>query len=446
LKRVLIANRGEIAARIIKTCRRLGIETVAVFSDADRDLPYLEQATVARRIGEPPAAKSYMKIDALIEAAKATGCDAVHPGYGFLSENPAFVRAVEEAGLVFIGPDAEAVRLMGDKIAARAHMKAAGVPVVPGSDRPVTTLAEAAAVADRVGYPVMLKAAAGGGGIGMVRCADREALERAFVATQTRAKTYFGNAALFIEKAIEGGRHIEVQIFGDKSGRVIHLFERECSVQRRHQKVVEEAPAPSLSEATRRAITQAAVRAARAVRYHNAGTVEFIVDADEKFYFLEMNTRLQVEHPITEAITGLDLVEWQVAVADGQPLPLGQDDIRPRGAAVEFRLYAEDPETYYPSPGTIEAWACPDIEGVRVDTGYAAGSPVPPFYDPMIAKVIVHAPDRAAVLQKARRFFTGMTIRGIKTNQALHLKLLSDPRFVAGQYDTSLLNRMAKEK
>ncbi|MBM7644251.1 acetyl-CoA carboxylase biotin carboxylase subunit [Scopulibacillus daqui] len=438
MRKVLIANRGEIADRIIRTCRRLNIETVAVYSEADKELPYIKKADQAVCIGKPPAQKSYMNQEAILKAAKQTGADAIHPGYGFLSENAGFVRAVDSLGLTFIGPDAEVVALMGDKIRARETMKQAGVPIVPGSGGAVD-VEGAKAVAETIGYPVMLKASAGGGGIGMQLCRNEEQLIKAFASNQARARTYFGDSKMFVEKAVENGRHIEVQIFGDFFGHIVHLYERDCSVQRRHQKVIEESPSPFISEKTRKAITDAAVKAAKFVNYKNAGTVEFIMDEEENFYFLEMNTRLQVEHPVTEMQTGLDLVEWQLMVADGQKLPLQQSDITYKGHSMEFRLYAEDPETFLPSPGRLTAFAFPDIEGVRIDAGYEAGLSVTPYYDPMIAKIIVSGYDREDVLRKAARLFNECDIKGIKTNYPLFAKLVQSGDFYKGQYTTRLL-------
>lgn len=441
MKKILIANRGEIAARIIKTCQRLGIDTVVVYSDADQDLPYISEATEAYRIGEPPAQKSYMNQDLILEIALKTNSDAIHPGYGFLSENPGFVQKVEEAGLIFIGPDAHAVKLMGDKIQARETMKNAGVPVVPGSNGPCPTVETAAEAAETLGYPVMLKASAGGGGIGMQLCHSREELEKAFGSNQNRAKAYFGNAAMFVEKAIENGRHIEVQVFADQFGNVVHLFERDCSVQRRNQKVVEESPSPFISDATRNKMTEAAKLAAKAVDYRNAGTIEFIVDENENFYFLEMNTRLQVEHPVTESITGLDLVEWQILVASGEPLPLEQSNITSRGHAIEFRLYAEDPVSFLPSPGPLKVWDFPETADVRIDTGYTETNQVTPFYDPMIAKIIVTGENRPETIAKALDFFKKMKVEGIKTNQSLFVQLLESSSFKEGNYTTALLKK-----
>ncbi|HET7580926.1 MAG TPA: acetyl-CoA carboxylase biotin carboxylase subunit [Bacillales bacterium] len=441
MKKILIANRGEIARRILRTCDKLGVESVVVYSEADKELPYVTEATKAYSIGEPPAAKSYLNQEKILEIAEKEQVDAIHPGYGFLSENAGFVRAVEEAGITFIGPSANVVEAMGDKVRARQTMKAAGVPVVPGSEGAVNDVDAAAEVAEEIGYPVMLKASAGGGGIGMQRCQSEEELRKAFQSNQNRAKNYFGSADMFVEKLIENGRHIEMQVFGDAHGNAVHLYERDCSIQRRNQKVIEETPSPFLSQAAKEKMFDAAVRAVKHVEYRNAGTIEFIVDEDENFYFLEMNTRLQVEHPITEATTDLDLVAWQIKVADGEEIPLRQEEIQRSGHAMEFRLYAEDPEKFLPSPGTIEQFTYPEMEGVRVDTGVESGSAVTPYYDPMVAKVIVSGSDRAEVIGKAKQFFNGLTLTGIKNNAPLFEKILQDKDFTAGQYTTKFLQR-----
>lgn len=439
MKKILIANRGEIAARIQKTCHQMGIETVVIYSDADKDLPYVKDATLAVHIGEAPAQKSYMNQDIIIQTALENEADAIHPGYGFLSENHSFVKRVEEAGLIFIGPNASVIKLMGDKVQARNTMKAAGVPVVPGSQGAVDGPEAAAAVAMDIGYPVMLKASAGGGGIGMQRCADEDTLLKAFSSNQARAKAYFGNADMFVEKAIDNGRHIEVQVFGDQKGNIVHLFERDCSVQRRNQKVIEESPSPFISDETREKMTDAAVKAAQQVNYVNAGTVEFIVDEQENFYFLEMNTRLQVEHPVTELITGYDLVEWQLRIAEGKPLPVTQSDIHATGHAIEFRLYAEDPKTFLPSPGKLNTFQLKSVNQVRVDTGYSEGTTVSPYYDPMIAKIIVSDSTREGAIERALSYFETVHIEGIKTNLSLFDTLLKDSPFKMGDYTTKLL-------
>jgi acetyl-CoA carboxylase biotin carboxylase subunit len=441
LKKILIANRGEIARRVLRTVDKLGLESVVVYSEADKDLPYVKEAAAAYEIGEPPASKSYLNQQKILEVAKKENVDAIHPGYGFLSENAGFVRTVEQEGITFIGPSAEVVETMGDKVCARQTMQAAGVPVVPGSDGAVNDVEKAAEVAVDIGYPVMLKASAGGGGIGMQRCRTEEDLRKAFASNQKRAKAYFGSADMFVEKLIDNGRHIEIQIFGDRHGNVVHLFERDCSIQRRNQKVIEETPSPFLSDTVRRRMFDSAIQAARQVGYENAGTIEFIVDENENFYFLEMNTRLQVEHPVTEMTTGLDLVEWQIKVADGEPLPLTQEAIERGGHAMEFRLYAEDPEKFLPSPGIIEQFTYPNFEGVRIDTGVESGTKVTPFYDPMIAKVIVSGYEREETIDKARQFFNGLTLAGIKNNAPLFEKILDDVNFIQGHYTTKFLQK-----
>ena len=407
MNKILIANRGEIALRIMKTCKRLGIRTVAVHSEADEHMPFVRYADEAFNIGPGPVLQSYLKADDIIDVALKTGADAIHPGYGLLSENAGFARKVRDAGLTFIGPDAETIELMGDKIASRTKMKNAGVPVVPGTDEGVATLEEAIEAVEQIGYPVMLKASAGGGGIGMVRCESEQALSQHFQSIKSRAKAYFGDDVVFLEKFVENARHIEVQIFGDDKGNIVHLFERNCSVQRRNQKVIEESPSPSLTEEVKNRLLKAAVAAGKAVHYKNAGTVEFILSEDDEFYFLEMNTRLQVEHPVTEEVTGFDLVEWQIEVARGNELPVTeQQQIKSTGHAMEFRIYAEDPATFMPSPGAIRKMEWNDSADVRIDIGYEEGGSVTPFYDPMIAKVIVHADGRQEAISIAEEFFS----------------------------------------
>jgi acetyl-CoA carboxylase biotin carboxylase subunit len=439
LKKILIANRGEIALRIIKTCQQLGIETVAIYSDADRELPYVRESTVSYRIGEPPVQKSYLNAQLILEVAEKEQVDAIHPGYGFLSENAEFARTVVEKGITFIGPKASTISLMGDKVVARQTMKQAGVPVVPGSESGLADVEEVCTIATEIGYPVMLKASAGGGGIGMQRCDDEESLRKAFQSTKGRAKAYFGNDEVFIEKFISNARHIEVQIFGDIEGNIVHLFERDCSIQRRNQKVIEESPSPFLSKEKRDEICHAAVLAARSVGYVNAGTIEFVMDEAGNFYFLEMNTRLQVEHPVTEMITGVDLVEWQIKVANGEKLPLTQEEIKSNGHSIEFRLYAENPINFMPSPGKIIEFSYKLNEGVRMDLGYEGGSTVTPFYDPMIAKVIVHGYDRTLAIEKAKRFFNELSIEGIKHNGPLFEEILQEESYQKGIYTTSYL-------
>lgn len=441
MKKILISNRGEIASRIIRTCHQMGIETVAVYSDADEHMPFVKEASAAFRIGEPPVHKSYLKIDTLLEIAKREQVDGIHPGYGFLAENAEFAKAVQEAKIAFIGPNHETIALMGDKIIARRTMKEAGIPVVPGTDEGVSSLREAIAAANEIGYPVMLKASSGGGGIGMVRCDDEPALTKSFESTKARAESYFGSGDVFVEKYIHQARHVEVQIFGDTHGNIVHLFERDCSIQRRHQKVIEEAPSPFISEHTRAQMYEMALKAAHAVNYVSAGTIEFIVDEHENFYFLEMNTRLQVEHPVTEEITGLDLVQWQVLVASGEPLPLTQAEIKRHGHAIEFRLYAEDPKTFFPSPGEIKTFIWEHADGIRVDKGYSAGSIVTPFYDPMIAKCIIYGDSRAEAIVRARKFFASLSLTGIKTTIPLFKEIIEEEDFKKGHYDTAYLEK-----
>ncbi|MEI5906065.1 acetyl-CoA carboxylase biotin carboxylase subunit [Bacillus spongiae] len=444
MRKVLIANRGEIASRIIKTCKEMGIYTVAVYSDADKDLPYVNEADRAHRIGEPPVNKSYLNMDEILRIASEEKVEGIHPGYGLLSENSVFAKKVAELGMVFIGPHFDTIEKMGDKIESRKSMKNAGVPVVPGSIEGIQDIEVAKEIALEIGYPIMLKASGGGGGIGMIRCEDEQALVRNFQSTKARAKAYFGNDEVFIEKCIENGRHIEVQIFADGEGNVVHLFERNCSVQRRNQKVIEESPSPFLSASTREKMFAAAVKAAKAVNYVNAGTVEFFVDQEENFYFLEMNTRLQVEHPVTEMVTGLDLVKWQLLVAMKEKLPLStQDGIIEQGHAIEFRLYAEDPITFMPSPGKITKLQWGDTATTRIDEGYIEGNTVTPFYDPMIAKCIVFGETREQCINSAKRFFSETKIEGIKTNLPLFHRLLQEEEFILGDYTTDFL---VKEK
>lgn len=447
MKKILIANRGEIASRIIETCHRLGIRTIVIYSEADRDMPFVKEADEAFLIGPPPVQHSYLKAEDIINIALRAGVEGIHPGYGLLSENADFARMVKHAGMIFIGPDAETIMKMGDKIEARRTMKAANVPVIPGSDDGVATIEEAKRIASAIGYPVMLKASAGGGGVGMVRCEDEQALSRQFEAVQNKAKMYFGNAIVFLEKFIPNARHIEVQIFADEGGRVVHLFERNCSIQRRHQKVIEEAPSPQLAESTRQRLYEAAIMAAKAVQYKNAGTVEFIVDDTGQIYFLEMNTRLQVEHPITEAVTGYDLVEWQIEVAKGNGLPVtGQEAIKLTGHAIEFRVYAEHPDTFMPSPGTIGKLDWGRTDGIRIDVGYVEKGKLTPFYDPLIAKVIVHAETREEAIQKSIAFLAKVKIEGVATNIPFLYDFSQSEMFGAGAYTTDVLTQWRENK
>lgn len=441
MQKILIANRGEIALRIIRTCQMMGIDTIAIYSEADKEMPFVKEATKAICVGEPHVSKSYLRVDKILEIARDEKVDAVHPGYGFLSENAAFAEQTIKAGMIFIGPEPKTIGLMGDKIASRQTMINAGVPVVPGSSQGLKTIEEACSLADTIGYPIMLKASGGGGGIGMILCENEQALIKSYESTKKRAMTYFGSDEVFIEKYIRDSRHIEVQVFGDRLGNIIHLFERDCSIQRRHQKVVEESPSPFLSEQVKQKMFDTAIKAARAVNYTNAGTVEFIVDPEENFYFLEMNTRLQVEHPVTEMITGLDLVKWQILVARGEKLPLQQAEISSKGHAVEFRLYAEDPVRFLPSPGKITTLQWMVGEEIRIDSGYTEGGTVTPFYDPLIAKCIFFGESRQKALAAAKRFFKDIKIEGIKTNVPLFLTILDTDSFQKGEYTTNFLNK-----
>ncbi len=439
---VLVANRGEIAVRVIRTLRALGVRSVAVYSDADADARHVREADTAVRIGPAPASESYLSVPALLDAAHRTGAQAVHPGYGFLAENAAFARACAEAGLVFIGPSAEAIALMGDKIRAKETVKAAGVPVVPGDADP--RVAEAAR---EMGAPVLLKPSAGGGGKGMRLVRDLAVLDEEIAAARREARASFGDDTLLVERWIDRPRHIEIQVLADAHGNVVHLGERECSLQRRHQKIIEEAPSVLLDEATRAAMGAAAVEAARSCGYVGAGTVEFIVPGGDPsaYYFMEMNTRLQVEHPVTELITGLDLVEWQLRVAAGEPLSFGQDDVRLDGWAVEARICAEDPSRgFLPSGGTVLALNEPSGDGVRTDSGLLEGSEVSSLYDPMLSKVIVHAADRPTALRKLRAALADLVTLGVPTNAGFLRRLLAHPDVVSGAMDTGLVERDAE--
>ena len=443
---VLVANRAEIARRVIRTARRMGIRAIAVYSDADADLPYVSEADDAVHLGPAQPARSYLDAAAIIAAARKTGAAAVHPGYGFLAENADFARQVIGAGLTWVGPDPAAIEQMGDKIRARNLMEAAGVPVSPGSREPVTDVIAALAEADRIGYPVMVKASAGGGGIGMGVAAGHADLRAAFETARSRAERFFGSPEILIERYVEHARHVEVQILGLADGRVLALGERDCSVQRRHQKVAEETPSPGVSAGLRERMLAAAVRAGQAVGYQGAGTVECLVDADAgSFVFLEMNTRLQVEHPVTELVTGIDLVEQQFLIAAGEPPSFDAahpDSVRPSGHALELRVYAEDPVRFLPGPGQISAWEEPSGEGVRVDSGYRAGNTVTPFYDPLLAKLCVYGADRDQALERARQAVAAFRIAGPKNNLPFHAELLASPEFIRGDYDTSLVSKL----
>jgi acetyl-CoA carboxylase biotin carboxylase subunit len=428
LSTVLVANRGEIARRVFRACRRAGVGTVAVFSEADREAPHVRDADRSALLGPAPARESYLDIERILDAARRTGADAVHPGYGFLSENWRFAEACRAAGLTFIGPPAEAIRAMGDKTEARRLMAAAGVPTVPGSPGPVADAAAAEAAAGPIGFPLIIKAAGGGGGIGMARVDRAADLAAAFATATRRAQSAFGNAAVYLERYLERPRHVEVQVFADAHGTVVHLHERECSIQRRHQKLVEESPAPGLDPATKRGLAEAAVAGARAIGYVNAGTMEFLVDAAGRFYFLEMNTRIQVEHPVTEEVTGLDLVVEQLRVAAGERLSWSQEAIVQSGAAVEIRAYAEDPDkNFLPSPGTITRLVLPAGEGIRVESGVESGSVVSVHYDPLLFKLIVRGRDRDEALARMRAAIAATEVEGVRTTLPFLARGLEHP-------------------
>jgi len=448
-RRVLIANRGEIALRIIRACREAGIETVAIYSDADRGAPHVRAADCARRIGPAPAAESYLNIGAIIDAARATRADAVHPGYGFLSERAPFADACVKAGLVFVGPSADAIERMGSKIGARALMQKAGVPIVPGQTPADQSDAGVAAAAKAIGFPVLIKASAGGGGKGMRTARDAAALAECVIAARREAQAAFGDGTLYVERLIERPRHVEIQVFADAHGHAVHLFERECSLQRRHQKIVEESPSVALTSALRARMGDAAVAAARAVNYQNAGTVEFLLEGhgnSATFYFLEMNTRLQVEHPVTEEVTGTDLVRAQLDVAAGLPLPWTQTALAQRVHAIECRVYAEDPAAgFLPQAGPLALYREPSGPGIRVDSGVEEGANVPVQYDPMLAKLIASAPNRDAAIARAIRALRDFPILGVRTNVSFLLRLLGNESFRTGDIDTGFVERHAAE-
>ncbi len=440
--RVLIANRGEIALRVIRACKELGIETVAIFSEADRGAQYLELADQAICVGTAKSIDSYLRIDRVIAAAELGKADAIHPGYGFLAENAHFNEVCRECNFEFIGPSPEAMEKLGDKNTAREMAIAAGVPVVPGSDGLIESNADAITAARKIGFPVLIKATAGGGGKGMRVAADESALQSAVAQAQTEAKAAFGNPGVYLERYIDRPRHVEVQVIADQHGHVVHLHERDCSVQRRHQKLIEESPSPRLPEATRTAMCDAAVRMVKQANYYNAATVEFIVDQQDQFYFIEVNARIQVEHPVSEMISGIDLIKTQIRVAAGEKLPFTQKDIKPRGAAIECRINAEDPDrNFQPCPGRIETMYIPGGLGVRVDSHAHPGYVVPPHYDSMIAKLIVHQPTRDQAIETMLRALSEMRISGIKTTANFHKTVLKQPEFVAGTVDTKWVER-----
>lgn len=444
--RILIANRGEIAVRIIRTCRELEIETVAVYSTADANALHVQLATRAVCIGPAKAADSYLNMSAILTAALETGCDAVHPGYGFLSENAEFADLCGKCGVKFIGPSGDVIRQMGNKAAARALMREHGVPVVPGSEGPVPDAGKAAEIAGQIGYPVLLKASSGGGGRGMRRADVPEDLPALYAAAQSEAVACFGDGELYVEKLILNPRHIEFQILADSQGHVVHLGERDCSIQRKNQKLIEESPSKALSADLRREMGESAVKAAKAAGYQSAGTVEFVLSADGSFYFIEMNTRIQVEHPVTEFVTGLDLVREQIRVAAGLPLSVGQEDIRQTGCALECRINAEDPTGgFRPAPGAVRFLHLPGGPGVRVDTALFTGCELPPYYDSLAAKVVVHAPTRLEALRKMRRALEELIIEGFPTTADLCHLILYQPDFVRGRYDTGFLEQHLEE-
>lgn len=441
-KKILIANRGEIAIRVIRACRDLRIDTVAVYSDADRNSLHVLLADEIYNIGPAPSTESYLRIDKIIEVAKKSGVDAVHPGYGFLSENAEFAEALKKAGITFIGPTPDNIRAMGDKLAARDLVAKAGVPIVPGSDGAVANLDEAITVCKEVGYPVIIKASAGGGGKGIRVAQNEKELPRAFRACQSEGKNYFADDRVFIERFIQNPKHIEVQVFGDSQGNIVHMYERECSMQRRHQKIIEESPSISVPQEVREKMGQVAVAAAKAINYLGAGTIEFIFDNNSKeFFFMEMNTRLQVEHPITEMVTNIDLVKEQIHVAQGKPLSVKQEDIRQSGHAIELRICAEDPITFTPNPGKIRICRVPQGPFVRLDNYAYSGYEIPIYYDPMISKLIVWDSTREGCIKKLKRTLAEMMITGVKTNIVLHKNILEHPEFLDGTYTTQFIDK-----
>lgn len=445
-KKILIANRGEIAVRVIRACREMGIQSVAVYSDVDRKALHVRYADEALPIGAAPSTESYLRIDRILDAARRSGAEAIHPGYGFLAENADFARACAEAGLVFIGPPVAVMELMGSKTASRHALMEAGLPVVPGTDRNLETFEEVRQVAAKIGFPVMLKASAGGGGKGLRLVSSAEELESAYRNARSEAQNAFNDPSIYVEKYIERPRHIEVQILGDLHGKLIHLGERECSLQRRHQKVMEECPSPLVDEALRRRMGETAVRIGKLAGYANAGTVEFLVDRERNFYFLEMNTRLQVEHPVTEMVVGIDLVKEQIRIAAGEPLKWRQEDVRLRGAALECRIYAEDPaNNFFPSPGLITRLQAPRGPGIRSDSGVYEGWTVPLEYDPLLAKLVAWGSDRAEAIARMRRALGEYEISGIETTIPFFRRALEHPDLVAGRIDTGFIDRVLSD-
>lgn len=445
IRKILIANRGEIALRIMRSAREMGIATVAVYSEADRNSPHVRYADESVCIGPPPSSQSYLDIKKVIEAAWKTKSDAIHPGYGFLSENPVFSKEVKKAGLIFIGPDAEAMEMMGSKLSAKAAAKKFKIPLVPGSDGAISNSDEAIKVAEKIGYPFLIKASAGGGGKGMRIVHRKEELEENITRAMSEAQSAFGDPSVFIERYVASPRHIEVQVIADTYGNVVHLFERECSVQRRHQKVVEEAPSSVLTPELRNKMGQCAVQVAKACNYTNAGTVEFLLDENLNFYFLEMNTRLQVEHPVTEMITGLDLVKEQIRIAEGKKLSFSQEELSINGHSIEVRVYAEDPQNnFLPDTGLLQTYIRPQGNGVRVDDGFEKGMDIPVYYDPMIAKLIVHGKDRSDAISKMLRAIDDYLISGVKTTLPFCSFVLKHDAFRSGNFDTHFVQNYFK--
>ncbi len=440
IKSILIANRGEIAVRIIRTAKKLGIQTVAVYSDADRIMPFVRMADKAVHIGPSPSSDSYLNMDKIIEVALKYQCDAIHPGYGFLSENHVFAQKVIENGILFIGPDPETIQKMGDKLESKRTIKTFDVPSVPGTDFPISEFEEAKTIASEIGLPVMIKASAGGGGKGMRIVHKMSDLEEEIQTAMSEAKTAFGDSSVFIEKYVQNPRHIEVQVLADRHGNIVHLNERECSIQRRHQKVVEECPSPIVDAKLREELGKAAINVSKACKYVGAGTVEFIMDQENKFYFLEMNTRLQVEHPVTEYVTGIDLVEKQIEIANGNPLNLRQEDLFPKGHSIELRVYAEDPEdNFMPSIGKLEKYQTPVGEGIRVDNGYEEGMEIPIFYDPLLAKLVVYDKDRISAINKMINAIDQYEIEGVKTTLPFGKYVCKNEFFITGDFNTNFV-------
>jgi len=442
IKKLLVANRGEIALRVMRSAREMGIKTVAVYSEADRKALHVRFADEAVLIGPPPSSESYLRIDKILDAAKSTGADAIHPGYGFLSENENFSRKVKEAGLIFIGPSPETIKLMGSKLAAKAAVAKFNVPLVPGTSEPISDIKAAKILASEIGYPILIKASAGGGGKGMRIVENAAEFEEQMDRAVSEATSAFGDGSVFIEKYVTQPRHIEFQIFGDQQGNVIHFFERECSIQRRHQKVIEEAPSSILTPELRKKMGEAAVNVAKAANYYNAGTVEFIFDSNNNFYFLEMNTRLQVEHPVTEQITGVDLVKLQINIAEGQPLPFKQEDLKITGHAIEVRVYAEDPaNNFLPDIGTLKTYKRPQGHGIRVDDGFEEGMAIPFYYDPMIAKMICHDETREKAINKTIRAINEYEITGLETTLGFCQFVMHHDAFRSGNFDTKFVEK-----